>query len=74
MHGAPMPADNLVWWLDSLLMKGRHFAFNGAVETLIADGKLLRKENGGVRVYATASPRTATAPKKHALRARGKQR
>ncbi len=74
LHGAPMPADNLVWWLDGLLMKGRHFAFNSAVDTLMSDGKLVRKENSGVRVYATASPRAVSAPKKHALRGRPRQR
>jgi hypothetical protein len=64
LHGVPMPAENLVRWLDDLLMKGRHFAFNGAVESLMSEGKLVRREQGGVRVYATSTPHHAATTKK----------
>ncbi len=56
LHGVPMPAPNMVEWLDTLSLEGRYFKFNPIIQKLEKDG--LIEKRGPQSGYAlTKSPR-----------------
>ena len=56
LHGAAMPIENLVWWLDTLRLPAASFKFNAAIARLVAEGCVRRHVTSTGTAYSAVDP------------------